>query len=236
MGQIPLGVAVEEGLPAVLTQAAEAELKDSDLFQSRERGEDVQAGVVRLALLGQVGAGYLNPDDPSFDRGNCSTNRRHLGNVTVGARTPEFEGAALRALASDWQVSGILTARSGQWLTVTSTQDRAGTGIANQRPDEVLGDVYGDRTLDDYLNRDAFAYAAPGELGDHKVGSIEGPAFWSIDLALAKLERFGILKRSGERLSVVPLDHALRELDARWNGYFDFRRAPEKPPSAVSVA
>jgi hypothetical protein len=109
----------------------------------------------------------------------------------VGARTPEFENAALRALVSNWTASGILSARSGSHLTVTTTQDRAGTGIQNQRPDQLLDDVYGDGTPDNYLNPDAFAYAASGELGTHVRGSFDGPAYWSIDVALAKLVSFG---------------------------------------------
>jgi hypothetical protein len=68
----------------------------------------------------QIGAGYLKPDDPAFNIGHCLQDRTHIGNITVGAETPQFEHAALRALASDWRVSGILNARSGSWLTVTT--------------------------------------------------------------------------------------------------------------------
>jgi hypothetical protein len=141
--------------------------------------------------FGQVGSGYLKPDDPDFDRGNCAQDRRHIGNITMGARTPQFTSPALRALASDWTASGILSARSGSYLTVTTTQDIAGTGITGQRPDQVLENPYGDKTLAQYLNPAAFADAAPGENGTHARGSVQGPAYWSIDLALAKLISIG---------------------------------------------
>ncbi len=54
----------------------------------------------------QFSSGYLKPDDPSFDRGNCTQNRTHIANVSVGAETPAFANATLRALASGWRVIG----------------------------------------------------------------------------------------------------------------------------------
>ena len=44
----------------------------------------------------QFEEGYLKPDDPSFDRGNCGNNRTHIGNVSVGVQTPSFTNPALR--------------------------------------------------------------------------------------------------------------------------------------------
>ena len=38
--------------------------------------------------------------------------------------------------------------------------------------------------------------------------------------ALAKLDRFGLLARDGETLSVPPLDEALRRLDRIWDNFF----------------
>ena len=32
----------------------------------------------------QFANGYLNPNNPSFDRGNCTQNRRQIGNLSVG--------------------------------------------------------------------------------------------------------------------------------------------------------
>jgi hypothetical protein len=101
--------------------------------------------------------------------------------------TPRFASTALRAAASDWRVSGVLNARSGSWLTVTTTADAAGTGIGNRRPNQLLDDPYGDETLDNYLNLSAFATPAAGTYGDHVNNSVEGPGYWSVDLALSKL-------------------------------------------------
>ena len=75
----------------------------------------------------QFSAGYTNPDDPSFDRGNCTQNRTHIANLTVGARDAASSPTPRCApLASSWSVSGIVNARSGSWLTVTTSHGRRG--------------------------------------------------------------------------------------------------------------
>jgi hypothetical protein len=45
------------------------------------------------------------------------------------------------------------------------------------------------------------------------------------DDALAKLDRLGLLRRDGERLSVLPLDAALGRLDRAWDGIFPYAAA-----------
>jgi hypothetical protein len=90
-------------------------------------------------------------------------------------------------VASDWRVSGVLNARSGSWLTVTTTAVASGTGIDGRRPDQLMDDPYGDKTLNNYLNGNAFAAPATGTFGDHVNNSIEGPGYWTVDLALSKL-------------------------------------------------
>ena len=139
----------------------------------------------------QFSAGYLDPNNPAFDRGNCSQNRTHIANFTVGVRTPEFANATLTAIASDWRLSGILNARSGSWLTVTTSQDVAGTGITGQRVNKVSDDVYGAKTLDSYLNAAAFAVPSAGTLGDLRRNSIEGPGYWTVDLSVSRLLPLG---------------------------------------------
>jgi hypothetical protein len=109
----------------------------------------------------------------------------------MGAQTPEFAGAALRALASGWRVSGILSARSGSRLNITTGRDNALTGLQQQRVNQVSDDVYGDKTIASFLNRAAFAQPAPGTLGDYERNSIKGPGFWTVDMALSRTLAFG---------------------------------------------
>src|SRR5688572_4409024 len=154
----------------------------------------------------QFAGGYSKPDDPSFDRGNCSQNRRQIGNLSVGAETPEFGNAALRAIASDWRFSGIFNARSGSWLTVTTGRDINGTGILPQRVNQVRADPYpSDRTLERYLDPAAFAIPNAGTLGDHRNASIEGPGFWTVDMAVTRNVSFGAQQGLELRIEVFNL-------------------------------
>jgi hypothetical protein len=139
----------------------------------------------------QISAGYTNPDDPDMDKGHCDQDRRHLANVTVGYLTPEWSNPVTRALASNWRVSGILSVRSGAWLNIVSGQDRALNGISNQRPNQVSDDVYGAKTIDSFLNRDAFAQPALGTFGNVTYRSVQGPGYWDINMALSRLISVG---------------------------------------------
>lgn len=135
---------------------------------------------------------WLKPGDPSYELGNCPYNRREIANFTMEAQSPQFANPALRVLASDWRVSGIANANTGGWLTVTTTQDLAFNGIPGQRVDQMSGNPYGaDKTLTSYLNPAAFAYPANGTLGNERARGIEGPAFWKIDMSLARVLSVG---------------------------------------------
>jgi hypothetical protein len=144
-----------------------------------------------------INSGYVNPNDIDYDYGACTQDRRHVFNATASVMTPEFANAVARALGSNWRVSGIFSARSGEPLTVTVTGDPAGTGINNQRASIVLDDVYGDGTINNYLNPAAFARPANGQYGDQVRGSFTGPGDRTIDIAVVRAFRFGTHRIEG---------------------------------------
>jgi hypothetical protein len=146
----------------------------------------------------QFSDGYTDPNNPSYDRGNCPQNRRQIASLTMGYVTPELDNPVLRVLASDWRASGIFTARSGDWLTVTTTQELAGTGVTGQRVNQINENPYGEKSLTNYLSAAAFTFPAPGTLGDQRARGIEGPGYWNVDLALARLVSLG----AGQTLEV----------------------------------
>jgi hypothetical protein len=153
---------------------------------SRCYGDDTTGGFPQLAQ------GPTNPNDPEADRGHCVGDRTHVANVSLGYETPDVGSAVVSALLSRWRLSGIITARSGSWLTVTTGTDRAlnGQRFQEQRVNQVSDDVYGAKTLASYLNRAAFAQPALGTFGDHERASIRGPNFWTTNLAVSKLISF----------------------------------------------
>jgi hypothetical protein len=157
----------------------------------------------------QISAGYTNPDDPAFDRGHCDQDRTHIASLTVGAQTPQYGNPVLRVLASNWRASGILTARAGSWLTVTTGRDNAFNGQVGlssaQRVNQTSDDVYGARTITNYLNPAAFSQPANGTFGNHVRNSIRGPGFWTVDLALSRLLAFASTRSLELRVEVFNL-------------------------------
>jgi hypothetical protein len=139
----------------------------------------------------QFNATWLKPGDPSYDRGNCPYNQREIANFSASGQAPQFSRPALRIIASNWRVSGIINANTGNWLTVTTTQDRAFSGIPTQRVDQVSDNPYGDKSLLNFLNAKAFAIPAPGTYGNEVARSIEGPGFWKVDVSIARILTLG---------------------------------------------
>jgi hypothetical protein len=176
-------------------------------------GVSLNANYTRSYCVGNVaqttfftgGQSLQDPNNPDWDLGNCQFSRRHIANATVTVATPEFANRGLNILASGWNVAGILQASSGAWLTVMTLRDIAATGILQQRPNQVLANPYGDKTLNNYLNRAAFADPAPGQLGDHLRNSIEGPAYWTIDLALSRRIPLGVAQNLELRVETFNL-------------------------------
>jgi hypothetical protein len=57
---------------------------------------------------------------------------------------------------------------------------------------------------------------------------------FEVDDALGKLDRLGLLRRDGERLTVPPPEDALARLDYQWDNYFQYNAATQ--PAAVATA
>jgi len=99
-------------------------------------------------------------------------------------------------LTSDWQLSGIFSARSGSYFTVTTGTDVALSGLAtNQRANQILDDPFmPDRSFSQWLNPAAFQKAdtmAPGTYGTMPLDAILGPGRWNVDTGLSRSFRFG---------------------------------------------
>jgi hypothetical protein len=123
------------------------------------------------------------------DHANCSSDRRHIFNLTAVASAPRFENRWLKTVASDWKVSGIYRVSSGTWLSVTSGVDRAVTGLAGQAADlaSSTGVYTGSNALGSlYLNKSAFANPALGLYGNMDPNSLLGLGSWSLDASVSR--------------------------------------------------
>ena len=136
-----------------------------------------------------TGPTIVDPNNPDLDYSYCSSDRRHVVNVSVVARTPEFSNRALNAVLGDWQVSPLVRWQSGNRSTITTGVDNALTGMGGQRAVQILDDPYGDGTPGFYLNRAAFTTPASGTYSTLVPFSVVNPARLQNDLALTKTFR-----------------------------------------------
>ena len=154
---------------------------------------------------------YIDPNNRRGDRGNCSADRRHIFNMTSVAETPQFSRKTLRILASGWRVSGIFRKSTGSYLTLTSGMDRALTGIAGQRPAQVIENPYGDKSLKNFLNPAAFAQPATGTYGNVGFASVVGPGSRQLDIALSRIFQVRENQRLEFRAEAYNLTNSLRK-------------------------
>jgi hypothetical protein len=95
-------------------------------------------------------------------------------------------------------------------LSVTQSigRDTAGTGIqglSGQPVNQVLANPYGAKTVDNYLNPAAFAFPDAGQLGNAGMFSVEGPGFWTIDVAFSRLVGLGSMRNLEFRVEAFNL-------------------------------
>ena len=159
-----------------------------------------------------------DPSNRHRDRGNCAiaaTDRRQVFNSSAVIDTPQFSNGWLRGAASGWRFSPILKIVGGDFLTITSGQDRAlnGMPVAVQRPDQILGSPYGDKTVNFYLNPAAFAQPALGTLGNVGVANVRGPGYWGLDASLVRSFQPHEAQRVELRVEAFNLTNSFRMTD-----------------------
>jgi hypothetical protein len=140
-----------------------------------------------------------NPACPSCERASGDFDVRHVFTANSVYELPVGKGRAFlqgpgvaSAVLGGWSLTGIGTARTA--LPVNVTIDRSSTSVAtgyttNQRPNIVPGVSLipaGGRTVQQWINPDAFSPVIGGGYGDASRNIARGPALWQVDLGLAK--------------------------------------------------
>jgi hypothetical protein len=150
---------------------------------------------------GNAGAGYVFPNNRRLDRSNCQSNeiggtfsadRRQIFNLTVVYRTPRLSNRWANRFLSDWVVTGIYHAMSAYWVTASLSSDVALTGATVERPLQISNNVLCPNpgpAPSCWINPAAFATPPTGTLSLLGKNNIPGPAFWQLDMALAKVFR-----------------------------------------------
>lgn len=138
-----------------------------------------------------TGATTMNPWDPDLDYAYCSSDRRHVWNMSLVARVPTISKGVIGAIVSDWQIAPIVRVQTGNRSTVTLGVDRALTGTGNQRAVQILDDPYGDGTAAYYLNPAAFASPALGTYSTMKPYTIVNPGRLQNDISISRTFKLG---------------------------------------------
>ncbi len=144
-----------------------------------------------------TGPSYVDPNDRSADRSNCSSDHREQINVSGILTSPHVNGRLIGTLLNGWQASPIYHWSTGNLTSATYGTDVALTGAGNQRAQQILPNVYGDGSILNYLNINAFlapASAPAGVYATTRPFTISGPNVMNIDLALSR--SFHIRERS----------------------------------------
>ena len=133
-----------------------------------------------------TGPTIVNPANPDLDYSYCSSDRRHVVNLSLVAGTPQFSHAAANRILGGWQVSPIVRWQSGNRSSVTTGVDNALTGLGGQRAVQISDNVYGSGAPTNYLDRAAFTSPATGTYSTLAPFTIVNPSILQTDFALTR--------------------------------------------------
>jgi hypothetical protein len=154
------------------------------------------------ALAGSTNSQLFNRH---ADWGPCISDARYIFNTSIVAVSSwQSDNKKASNLFRDWQLTPLLTSRSGQPLTLTTGTDNSRTDLNNDRPNQVLADWHETNPICStkaicvqYLangtngNPTAFVANPIGTYGDLGRNAVRGPAYIGFDLALVRTFKMG---------------------------------------------
>jgi outer membrane receptor protein involved in Fe transport len=153
----------------------------------------------------QTGQTVTDPYNRALDRGVSDFNHSQVFTFSSLWNVPvKPANHFLNAVVGGWQLSGIVSALTGEPFSIYSNVDNARSGTGNQRADLIGNPYLGDRSrgaeVAAWLNPAAFTVNALGSFGDTGRNRFVGPGMTTVDLALEKefrpVEKFGIQFRA----------------------------------------
>jgi hypothetical protein len=162
--------------------------------------------------FGELGTTYyMDSLHRSRDRASCNFDFRHVSNISMIVMSPVKGKQMMGAILRDWQLSPMITMRSGGTVNVTTGLDNSMTGTGLDRPDQVLPDQYvANRGVDNgWINRAAFTANALGTYGSLGRDTVYGPGAFNFDLSLTRTFRYRERVRLETRAEVFnAINHA----------------------------
>ncbi len=136
------------------------------------------------------------------ERGASDFDIRHRLSLSYIYQVPSWRkllSSMPQVIADGWQLGGILTLQTGQPFSVLTGASRSATGLGNDRPDLVAdpfsgvcpaqipgGPTFNPKTVDCWVNRDAFRLNAPLTFGNSGRNAFRGPGFHNFDFSIVK--------------------------------------------------
>jgi TonB dependent receptor len=134
---------------------------------------------------------YQNPVNSSAEYGNCTYDHRQIFNTSIVATSPSrWSDVWARRLLSDWDLSAIVSSRTGDFLNPLSGADNSRTGVGLDRPNYVKGSRLSSRTIAKWFDTTAFTANPLGTFGNASRNSILGPAYIDVDLGFGRRFKF----------------------------------------------
>ena len=134
-----------------------------------------------------TGNQYQNPYNRNADRGPCDYDLRHNFVNSVVYESPKFTNMAVNTILGNWQLSFLISARSGFPFSPVTGVDASLSGVGLDRPN-VIGNPYVRNTnMLVWINPTAFIQNAPGTFGNAGANSLLGPRFFDLDTNLTRL-------------------------------------------------
>jgi hypothetical protein len=129
-----------------------------------------------------------NSDNMRMDRSNCNFDTRHLSNTSLVVASPMIGTGWTRKVLANWQLSPILTIRSGIATQITTGVDNSLTGIGHDRPNVVAGvSPYLNQGAAGFFNRAAFTANPVGTFGSLGAYAVHGPGNIVLNASLVRL-------------------------------------------------
>jgi hypothetical protein len=133
-----------------------------------------------------TGNQYQNPFNRNDDRGPCDHDLRHNYVATAIYESPRLQDRVLDTILGGWQVSMLISARSGFPFTPRTGTDASFSGNGLDRPNIVGSPYVRDLSILQWINPKAFQPNAAGTYGNAGYNSLIGPKFFNMDSGLTK--------------------------------------------------
>jgi hypothetical protein len=133
-----------------------------------------------------TGPTIVNPANPGLDYGPCSSDRRHVVNVSLVWTSPDLGKGIAGRVFSKWQISPLVRFQTGNRSSVTTGVDNALTGVGGQRAVQILDNPYGDGTENNFVNRAAFASPTAGTYSTLAPFTIVNPSNLLNDISVSR--------------------------------------------------